>query len=231
MIQFNLLPDVKLEYIRAERVRRLVITISVLVTIAAIILLLLLLSVNALQKKHLSDLNRDIKAASSKIVKQTDLNKILTVQNQLKSLSGLHAAKPAASRLNDYLSQVTPNQASINNLTVDFTQHQVTITGTADSLATVNQYVDTLKFTTYTVKGEDGSQNAFSDVVLSSFGLTKDEADYTITLTYNPDIFDITKDVSLTVPPHKITTRSEVEQPADLFKLPIDTPANAGGAQ
>lgn len=267
MIQFNLLPDVKLEYLKAERMRRLVISVSVLVTAAALILMALLLSVTALQRKHLHDLNNDVTTLTKKIGGRSDLNKILTVQNQLSSLTDLHAAKPAASRLTDFLSQITPNQASINTLNVDFNQHQITITGTADSLATVNQYVDTLKFTTYgavtplstdssitcqnvgssALSSEDKTQaaencsndggksinpaptdtskQAFSDVVLASFGLTQHEADYSITLTYDPVIFDITQAVTLTVP-NKITTRSEVEQPTDLFKLPVDTPSS-----
>lgn len=219
--QFNLLPDVKLQYLKAESTRRLVTTLSVLITIVAVALLIVLFAVTTLQRKHLSDLDRDIKTASAKLEGQPDLNKILTVQNQLGSLTDLHDAKPAASRLTTYLSQITPLKASISNLNVDFTQNQMTITGTANSLATVNQYVDTLKFTTYKTADSDGSTNAFSDVVLGSFGLTQHEADYTITLTYDPVIFDITQDVTLTVP-NKVTTRSEVEQPTDLFKLPVD---------
>ena len=265
MIQFNLLPDVKLEYLKAERTRRLVVSISVLVTAAALVILLLLVSITSLQHKHLNDLNKDIKGLSSKISGQKDLNKILTVQNQLNSLTTLHAGKPAASRMTSFISQLTPSQASINNLTVDFNQHSISITGTADSLATVNQYVDTLKFTTYGVAAvvtsdttitcqnvddssltsdqksqadkncsEDGgksvnpapsgNKNAFSAVVLASFGITQHEADYTITLTYDPAIFDITQQVTLTVP-STITTRSDVAQPSDLFKLPVDNPS------
>jgi len=220
MIQFNLLPDVKLEYLRAERTRKLVVSIASLVTVAAIALLLLLVSVTVLQRKHLSDLDKDIKNESSQIEGQTDLSKILTVQNQLGALTNLHNSKPSVTRLADFLGQITPTQAAINNLSVDFGQHTLTITGTADTLATVNQYVDTLKFTTFTAGGSD-SKSAFSSVVLTSFGLTQHEADYTLNLNYDQTIFDITQDVKLTVP-NKVTTRSEVEQPADLFKLPID---------
>ena len=225
MIQFNLLPDVKLEYLKAERTRKLVVSVSVLVTIVAIALLVLLLSVTILQKKHLNDLSRDIKSEKSKIEGQSDLNKILTVQNQLNSLTGLHKTKPAASRLTAFLTQITPAKASISNYNVDFNVHNMTIAGTADALATINQYVDTLKFTTYTA-GDTTPTSAFSDVVLTSFGLTQHEADYTITLNYDPKIFDITEDVKLTVP-NKVTTRSELEQPTDLFKLPVDKPTGS----
>ena len=55
MIQLNLLPDVKLEYIKAQHLRRLVLSVSVLVTLAAVVILMLLLVFDLAQKKNLSD--------------------------------------------------------------------------------------------------------------------------------------------------------------------------------
>jgi Tfp pilus assembly protein PilN len=230
MIELNLLPDVKLEYINAQRTRRLIISISLLVTAVAVVILLLLLSVDGLQKKHLSDLNHDITSEDSKLQNEPQINKILTVQNQLESLTTLHNGKPAVSRLFDYLNEVTPSQVSITNFTANFTQQTMTITGTADSLSTVNQYIDTLKFTNYTTDSNKTPSPAFSDVVLSSFGLTTDTstatgppASYTITLSYDQTIFDITQGVKLSVP-SLTTTRSTLDQPTDLFK---DAPASS----
>jgi Tfp pilus assembly protein PilN len=225
MTQLNLLPDVKLEYIKAQRSRRLVLSVAVLVSVAAIVLLLLLLSVDGLQKKHLSDLNRDISNETSQLQNKPNINQILTVQNQLESLTSLHASKPAASRLFDYLNEVTPAQVSINSFTTDFTQQTATITGTADALSSVNKYVDTLKYTTYTTDAQSGNKPAFSNVVLSSFAINSGSKDstqavnYTITLSYDKNIFDITQKINLTVP-SLITTRSGLQQPTDLFKAP-----------
>lgn len=225
MIQLNLLPDVKLEYIKAQRARRLVLTVSILVGAAAIAVLALLLSVDGLQKKHLSDLNRDIGAESSKLQNEPQIDKILTVQNQLQSLTALHAGKPAATRLFDYLTEVTPAQVSINNFSIDFTKQTATITGTADALSSINKYIDTLKYTTYTSDSQSGNTPAFSSVVLSSFSLnssSKDStqaANYTATLSYDKNIFDITQKITLTIP-SLTTTRLGLQQPTDLFKAP-----------
>ncbi|HZL07898.1 MAG TPA: PilN domain-containing protein [Candidatus Dormibacteraeota bacterium] len=229
--QLNLLPDVKMDYIKAQRTRRLAITISLLVSAAAIALLVLLIGAEGLQKKHLSDLSRDISNDSSKLQQKPNITKILTVQNQLESLTNLHNTKPAASRLFDYLNELTPAQVDITDLKIDFTQQTESITGTADSLSSVNQYVDTLKFTNYTDKGVSGSKPAFSNVVLSSFSLTKQNqanghpADYTITLSYDKTIFDITQNISLSVPT-VTTTRSGVAQPIDLFQAAPATSAS-----
>ncbi|HXR49835.1 MAG TPA: hypothetical protein VN778_02310, partial [Verrucomicrobiae bacterium] len=178
MVQLNLLPDVKLDYIRAQRSRRLVLSISVLVTGIVVLALVLLLLADVAQKKHLSDLSRDIQNESSELQQKPDISKILTVQNQLESLTTLHSGKPAASRLfNNYLDQVTPAAASIASFDIDFTQQTVTITGTADALSTINKYVDTLKFTTYTTDSNKTPTKAFSDVVLSSFGFANNAQD------------------------------------------------------
>ena len=223
MIQLNLLPDIKLTYIKAQRSRRLMLSVAILVSILAIVILLILLGIDGLQKKHLSDLNRDINSETSQLQNKSQISDILTVQNQLESLTALHAGKPAAPRLFDYLNEVTPAQVSITNFTIDFTQYTATITGTADALSSINTYVDTLKDTTYT-SGSSNSSPAFSDVVLSSFGLntgstqgTSQVASYTITLSYNKNIFDITQNIKLSVP-SLVVTRSNTGQSTDLFQ-------------
>lgn len=234
MIQFNLLPDVKLEYIKAQRTRHMVTGVSIIVSLVAAGLLLALLGANLLQKKHLNDLSRDIASQTTKLQNEPQIDKILTVQNQLQSLTALHTGKPAASHLFDYLNQLTPNAVAISNLTIDMTQQTATITGTADALSSVNQYVDTLKFTTYTTgSGGSSSSNtkAFSNVVLSSFGRSSDNtngkpASYSITLNYDKTIFDNTQEVKLVVP-RLTTTRSELERPSDLFQPGPAAPSSA----
>src|ERR1700747_1231758 len=115
MIQLNLLPDVKLEYIKPHQAQRLVTSVSILVTIASVVILGLLLSFDGLQKKHIHDLNNDIAKYSNQIQGKPGINKVLTVQNQLDSLTGLHDKKPAVSELFTYLNQVTPANVDINN--------------------------------------------------------------------------------------------------------------------
>jgi len=227
MIQFNLLPDVKLDYIKAERTKRTIAAISVIASLAAIALLVILLAVVMFQKKHLNDLSHDIKSEVSSLQNKPNIGTVLTVQNQLESLTQLHNKKPSANQLFTYLNQVTPANVSITNLSIDFTKNTITITGTADSLSSVNKYVDTLKSTTYTVTNGSSSTKAFNSVVLTAFGLntgSKDQsqaANYTISLSYDPTIFDNTQTVTLNVP--NVTTRAQVQNPSDLFKAPVSS--------
>jgi len=201
MVQFNLLPNVKLEYVKTQRTKRLLTSVSLLVSVVSIVVLLLaFVSVDVVQKKSLSDENADIAKYSQQLKSIPNLDKILTVQNQLSTLTGLHDQKPVASRLFDYIAQVTPSQASLNQLQIDFTQNTMTIGGNAPSLDTVSTYTDTLKATLYKINGTGQSTHAFSSVVLSSFGRTSDGASFTIDLNFDPAIFNVKNDVKLTVP-------------------------------
>ena len=223
MIEFNLLPTVKMDYIKAQRSRRLMFTISALVTMAAVVLLGFMLAYQGFQKKHLNDVNADIAAETSQLKHKPQIDKILTVQNQLQSLTALHAAKPAASNLFNYLNDVTPAKVSISHFSADFTTQSVTVSGGTDALSTVNQYVDTLKFTKYTTDDDTTQTPAFTNVVLNSFGLSattssgSNPASYSISFNYDPNIFDVTKQVKLTVP-KVTTTRSAINSPTDLFQ-------------
>jgi hypothetical protein len=212
MVQFNLLPDVKLQFVKARRTKYLLTLISVVVAVVSLaIFLLAFLSVNVVQKKSLSDLNKDISKYSSQLKSTNDLDKILTVQNQLGTLTSLHDQKPVASRLFTYIAQVTPSQASLNKLTVDFTAHTMTLGGTAPALDVISTYTDTLKATTYKVSGGT-SMKAFSNVVLSSFGRDDKGANFTITLSFDPVIFDTKNDVKLTVLNNTVTDQSNTFQ-------------------
>lgn len=224
MIQFNLLPDVKLEYIRTRRSKHMMLLASIAVSATALaVFVLLFVVVNVVQKKHLNDLNKDVTKLSSELKATPNLDKILTVQNQLDKLPALHSQKPVASRLFSYLGQITPAQVSIAKLDVNFagsgglTSSTMIITGAADSINSVNTFIDTIKFTTYHSGDANDSKKAFSDVVLSTFGREDKGASYTINLKFDPLIFDKNTNVVLTVP-KQVTTRSETEKPSDLFQ-------------
>lgn len=224
MIQFNLLPDVKLEYIRARRTKQTVLFIAMGVAgFSFVIFVLLFLTVNVLQKQHLNNLSSDIKRDSQKLEGIEDLDRILTVQNQLNKLTELHEAKPVISRLKGYIAQVTPAQVSFARISLDIEAGTIHFTGSADSLKTVNQFVDTLKFTNYTSGDSTEQKAAFTDVVLTVFGKDSKGSSYEIDLKFDPVIFSSKSDVRLIVP-NIITTRSSTEKPTKDILLPLSNP-------
>ncbi len=201
MIQFNLLPNVKLEYVKTQRSKRMLTMVSFVVSVVGIVVLVLsFISVDIVQKKSLNDLNSDITKYSTQIKSVSDLDKILTVQNQLSTLTSLHDQKPVASRLFTYITQLTPAQASLGQLSIDFTNKTLTVGGVAPSLDVVSTYTDTLKATTYKTDTATTATHAFSNVVLTAFGRSEAGATFTITASFDPVIFDTKSNVTLTVP-------------------------------
>ena len=219
MIQFNLLPDIKIQYIRARRRKHLVLLVSTATIISSLFVLVVLITmVFFVQKKSIADLSNDIKVASDELQGTPDLPKMLTVQNQLNVLPELHASKPVVARIFSYVTQSTPAAASISKLDVSFDGQAVTVSGSADKLETVNIFADSLKFTTYHTEGAPKDERqAFSSVVLTSFTRDTQGASYTISFTFDPEIFSDGEEITLTVP-DKVTTRSQTEQPAALFQ-------------
>lgn len=207
MIQLNLLPDVKLEYIKAEKLRSLVASISVIVTAIAVVILVIMLIVDFAQKADISSVKNQINTSTSTLKAKPSINTILTVQNQLKSLTSLYASRPVASSLfTTYLSQVTPEAVSLNQFTADFVKHNLVLSGATNNLTTVNQYVDTLKLTTYSINGSSSSTGAFSNIVLTNFGYNSDAtnpaqaASFTIDLDFDPNLFSATQTINLNIP-------------------------------
>lgn len=201
MIQFNLLPDVKLQYIKAQRTKRTVITISMLAGAAALALFLfLIVTVKVVQTKLIDNKSKQIVTLSDEIRQTPNLSKMLTVQSQLDRLTELHDNKPVMSRIYDYMNKLTPVSVSVSQLTVEMETKTITIDGSADSLEAANAFADALKFTTYTVKGEQGAPtNAFSQVMYNSVNRDSTKASFSITLQFDEAIFSNTQDINLQV--------------------------------
>src|SRR5208282_2560935 len=120
----------KLKYIKAKRQEHIVIFISTIAIIVAVTISVILISiVDVVQKKELSDAKAAVSSDVSQLRSTPNLQQILTVQNQMQALPNLHNAKPAVSRLFNYLTELTPSSATISKLTVDYTQNTVNISG------------------------------------------------------------------------------------------------------
>jgi hypothetical protein len=224
MVQFNLLPDVKLAYIKAERQKQIVLAISVILGIGSIVLFVLLFSfVNIAQKKSINDLTSDITSKSRDLTSTKDLSKVLTVQNQINSLASLHDQKVVSTRILDYTQKMTPDNVTIERMEVDYVAGTLKIDGAGLNLVAINTFADALKFTKYTISDDDGkkspSELAFSEVVLSSVNVSEDELpEYSITVKFKPDLFVQSNKVDLEVP-KQVTTRSVTERPDALFDV------------
>ncbi len=200
MIQFNLLPDVKMAYMKAQRTKRMLSSVSIVA--AAVSLGLLLFSffiVYVVQGTAIKSQAKKIQDYTKQLSSTPNLNKQLTVQNQLGALTGLHEQKPVTSRVFSHIGNVTPDGISLNKLSVDFATNKITLGGTAPSYDAVRIYADTLKTTKYAIKGSTDAQPAFTGVVLTSFAKDDKGASFTIDTTCAPALFVYANDITLEV--------------------------------
>lgn len=214
-VQFNLLPDVKLDYIKAQRGKNLIFSIAVLVSAAALgIFLVVLVTVEGVQRKQLNHADSVVVTTTQELKSIPGLDQIITVQNQLQTLSSLHHGKHVSTRLFGYLAQTTPTNVSIGSVTVDFVANTLDINGSANNQTSVNTFIDTLKFTTYKIGDQDSARPAFPSVVESSFSIANNSVNYSLKVTFDPQLFsnNVPAVPKLTVPT-LTTTRSVTEDP------------------
>ncbi len=247
MIQFNLLPDVKIEFLKARRRMRMVVAISIVSSATSVLLFAALFSyVRIGQLGHIKHMDNDINNGVETLRKDApDLDKILTVQNQLNSLPKLHDDKAISSRLFDYMFQLTPSKATISDIELNLDDNTLLIKGNSDSFGTVNKYVDTLKFSEYQLsKSEKPDGTAFSNVVLQKFEVVAKNSgaataaggtvEYEILASFDPVIFSNIKDIAEGKPaitlviPNIISARSISDSPGSLFAAPASTKQNGG---
>lgn len=226
MIEFNLLPDIKQQYIKAKRIKRLIFSVSVIVSGAALaIFLILLIYVDVFQKDKINNLSTQISNSKVQLESNSNLNKVLTIQNQLKILPSIYAQLPQTDRLFGDLAQIVPNNATISSLTIDFQTNTIVMSGTANTTTTVNQLIDTISYALYTLPNSTTTYPAFNSVDVNSItpptggsstsGPTSTATAYEVTFKFDPKLFNVADNTQLVVK-NETTTQSILDQP--IFK-------------
>ena len=244
MIEINLLPDIKQEFVRAQRMKRVIISFAVLTSIATVGLVgLLLFWLFVVQGVRLIAVDNSIKGKTQQLNDEKNLTRNLTIQNQMASLVKLHEAKGDFSNLFEYLKTLNPadpDTVSMSKIVIDTNASTLTMEGFAGSFKSIGVFRDTLanaKISYITISGEKVNKGLlFSDIKVPKKSLDKgnDEAivaSFQIVATYDPNAFQwgIAKPV-LTIPQKSTTpTASTVK----LFSDQAADAANpvAGGAQ
>ena len=167
MIEINLLPNVKRELLKTRAMRNRVISISFLMggaSIAAVVVLALILgsqiAAEAVQ-------NGVIKDRNDKLMAVEDLNKVVTIQNQLTKINEQHSGKKINSRIFDVVTAVNPvapNNVSFSDIKVNPGSKTITLEGSA-----VNGYsaLETLKKTILNTKVQTTDGDKSSEVSLT----------------------------------------------------------------
>ena len=227
MIQLNLLPDIKKEFINAQKTRALVMSTSIVVTLVAVGLgILLFVYVTFLQQLQITLATNDIKNKEQQLKSVSDLSKYLTVQNQLAALPELHASKGIYSRLLSFLPVLNPNSPNnvvLSQLQVTTTDKLVSFTGKTASFESLNVFVDTLSNAEVVYKdssNQDQKSKMFQNVFVQSSAIdkTKGKSDvsFTVRAGYQDVVFDA-RNIGMSASVPNIKTSQSVTESPKLF--------------
>ena len=233
MIQINLVPDVKQEMLRAQRMRNITISMSIvagLIAGGAVVVMGLALGAQAVTENLVAgQIDKEFKTLQD----TKDIDNALTIQNQLNAITGLNDKRTIDSRLLDVLAAINPaepNNVTLSRVTLDPTATKLVIEGSA-----VGGYPATEVFRktilNATVTGRQAN-DAFEaplteEVTLQDTSYGQDAAGnrvvrFTISFIYPAGLFDNTlKDVKITTPSLKIdVTDSRTRVPDSMFSQP-----------
>jgi len=200
MIEINLIPDVKQELIKAERVRSVVISTSIFAGIIALAIVGVLAAYVFGVQTVRSALDDDaIKKGGAQLASVEDLSKVLTIQNQLTKISELNSQKKIDSRVFDVLSAVIPpppNNIQVSSLLIDAANSRISLEGQTPTYDTLEVFKKTIDGAVITYKIDDEEQQTGLAAQIStsdvSFGEDSTGAKvlrFTLSFVYPEELF------------------------------------------
>ena len=230
MIQINLVPDIKQAMLRAQRMRNITISLSIVIGIVAgavVFALALVLGTQAVAETWTSN---QINSEFSKLKDTKDINNALTIQNQLKAIDGINNARTIDSRLLDVIAAINPaapNDVKLSKVTLDPTESILTLEGSASAgyPATEAFRKTILNAMVIGRLGEDSFEEPLtSDVTLQNTSYGQDSSGnrvlrFSLSFAYPKGLFNNTlKDVQITTPSQKTdVTDSRTRVPESMF--------------
>lgn len=240
MIEINLVPDVKQELIRAQRVRAGVISLAIMVGIAAVsIVVILAIWVFAVQAARSVISDNTIKTESQKLSSVEDISNTLTIQNQLSKISEMHNTKSIDSRIFDILATINPsapNNISITNVSIDAATTTIRIEAQASNgYPALDVFKKTIDATQFRFTKDDQAQSValVNDMSDSDRSYGEDASGakvlrFTISFVYPAELFSKTALNATIVAPEKTNaTDSYKGVPQSLFTQKVSI---TGGA-
>lgn len=200
MIEINLVPDVKQELIKAERVRSVVISTSILAGIIALgIVGVLAAYVFGVQSVRGAFDDDAIKKGGVQLASVEDLSKVLTIQNQLSKISELNSQKKIDSRIFEVLLAVippAPNDIQVSSLLIDAANSRISLEGQTPTYDTLEVFKKTIDgaVITYKLDGEDQQTKLASEISTTDVSFGEDSTGakvlrFTLSFVYPEELF------------------------------------------
>ncbi len=231
MIEINLIPDVKLELLKARRQRKTVISAAVL-TAMVFTGGVVLLALYAFGGQTLANALADdaIKNESQKLSEVEDLAKTLTIQNQLSTLQGQHNDKLVSARLFDILTTTVPsgeNRVSVSRITLEAEENLIAIEGEAtngyEALEVFKKTIAQTRFG-FSQDGEAKEPVLIAENILDGERRYGEDGDgnrvlrFSLSFTYPDELFAYTSEQGRIITPNRQNaTDSAKGVPSSLF--------------
>ncbi len=230
--QINLLPDVKINLLKARMQRNMMISVSILITVVCGVVMFILTSTLTTLAVVKTVADGNIENYKKKIVKEQkngELNEYMTIQNQLDQISQIKKTQERMSLIFDYLTKLNPtgnNSMTVTALHVNglvpSNSSSSSDTGTISFQGKTSGYaaLNVIKLTMEKAKihyhllgsDEEHVEQMFNEVKISGANMAADYSgkgtnlSFTIDLKYNPIIlaYNITN-TSVEVPNETIS--------------------------
>lgn len=231
MIEINLIPSVKKELLKTRSMRNRVISLSSFIGTSLVIGVVVLgvifggqLAAEAIQDNTIKDKYKELSSTE-------DLDKIVTIQNQLTKISSLHDSKKLNSRLFDVVSAVNPaapNDVTFSMIKLNPEEKTITLEGSAvQGYEALESLKKTILRTKIKIEGESTNEVPLADSIIdgeASFGENnegKRVLQFSMSFNYPDELFAVARDakVSIITPTGRVdVTDSKQSIPESLFE-------------
>jgi len=134
--EINLVPEVKAQMIRAQKIRNLVLYICLVVSAVSIGAVLILFGIKSGQDIAMSNQDKKLAMMSAKLMGYEELGDLVTIQSQLEKLSEISANKTVLSRVFGALGVMLPtgeDSVQLSELRIDLDENTIRMEGQADA--------------------------------------------------------------------------------------------------
>ena len=228
MIFVNLLPDIKIDYLRIRRMKRWVVLLSLFLIVGCFVINAWLFIQIRSKSNNIAANDTVIETSLENIRKIPSSQRILTIQNQVDPLIELHKTKTDARRIlvnkntEGYLRTMVPRSYDeIRNFKFDFRQWTFNVNGRAEDIGAAQVIGETIRYI--------GTESCTVDTLTTraplfhlddSFSISTQTAaeaaegvDYTFSGKFASSLFDRQKEAKKMVVPNIKPSTDEVFQP------------------
>lgn len=211
MIDVNLLPDSKLKRLKEKRTKQITISLSTLVILGSIGAPVVLFISDFALRQAIESKQGNIDKLVKKFENKEDVQRMLTVQSQLKGLPAAEKNRYFASNLLTLIEHTTPPNVSLSSVTVINDEGAFEIEAQASTVAEANNFIESLDaITIIDPDDKERTISPFDGPVVETFSDDNNEpVTFSVEGEMNVDLGSVEDIAELITQPFKLELDSE----------------------